>query len=457
MKTKAELWENIEKSIEVFDNEEGSDFSIESQNVSKITHLLSNFELQMLLMKISNPDYISKFDYTALVDLQDKITQLKENLDTAKEEIDLDEFYKRGEILNFKKLKKIFKDRNLKKMFPNFNFERYEQLFKNPVLVLENWHGEKIPYDKFLVKKLMLGINQMIFSEMDLYMINVGKEGAGKSCFSSQLLLYLYYVLKEVGLVEYAYDVKKLFFSSLSSMAEEQDLQKDNDFFRLMTLDEAYELNRQNFRDEFSKNFKDDMRSSRKMLRIIQLNLPQLGELEVAITLTRCNFIFYCDMDSEPETGTVKKGEIYMYILPRGKKIYSPYQRRNIGDEEIVNSISKVMKDKQDSYKGLPKNCLIHKFNAEGVWGFDKSKYDAHIKKENKKRRMSGNIRLTDYIGYILYKKLPAIKQWGTFDMSDSNDKKMYFTIQKFIKTQIKHRYILNPEILRKFDQIYGE
>ena len=450
------LKSKIDVLFDEYEELDRSDYDIEKKNLYKIAHLLNDYEMHRLIERINNEDYIKDFKYSNLVDLHGKINQLSEALKEAKEEIDLETFYKNGEVLNFKKLRKKFKDGNLKARYPNFNFEAYEELFRNPVLEVSNFKGEIVKFDKFLVKKLLIAINQMIFSEMDFYITNVGKEGAGKSCFSSQLLLYLYFVLTKAGLIEYAYDIKKLFFSSVRSILEEQEAQKDGDYFRIMVLDEAYELNRQNFREESSREFKTDMRASRKMLRIVILNLPQIGELETAITLTRTNFIFYSDMDSDMETGTVKKGEVSMYIIPRGKFVYSPYQRRNVSDEEITNSLNRVMKDKNDAYKGFPKNTLIHKFKFAGVWGFDKDKYDKHIKSENKKRKLVGDIKMSDYVGYILYKKLPPLKHWG-FDMKVKKDKRMYYTVQKFLKTKIDYRFIMNPDIRQKFDAIMEE
>jgi len=54
-------------------------------------------------------------------------------------------------------------------------------------------------------------------------------------------------------------------------MADRCD-QGDNEYFRIFALDEAYELNRSNFRDENSKLFKDDMRTARKMQGFITVN-----------------------------------------------------------------------------------------------------------------------------------------------------------------------------------------
>lgn len=436
----------IHEKLEQYELQESKELTLEKHNINKVKHILHEFETKQLLTKILDDNYVNKINYADLVELNDKLQLMKDTVQEAKEDIDIDEFYKRGEVVDFKKLKKYFIKNNLKARFPNFNIEKYEEIMRNPPLVLKNFQNQEIKYDKFIVKKLLLGINQMIFNEMDLYLANSGQEGAGKSCFSSQLILYLYHILKEIGLINYAYDVKKLFFSSLKTMIEVMDTQEDNDYFRIMALDEAYELNRSNFRDENSKLFKDDMRSSRKMQRIIMLNLPQLGELELPIIQTRLNFIFYCKMDNEVETGTVKKGLVDLYIMPRGSKIYSSVHRKEIHKSEIVNSISAIMKDKNDSYKGLPKNCLIHTFKFYGVWGFNKDVYDRHIKKENRKRRTEGDFKLSKYVMYLIFRYMPPLKDWQKIDKSDKTDKKAYYSLQKVFKS-IKVQFLESREL----------
>ena len=450
--TRETIYKGIYDEIENFIDKEESKQTLKEKNLQKAKDVVCEKSFRLLLEKIDK----DKFDYNNLVELADMFESINKKIISAKEDIDLDEFYEKGEVLNFKKLRKQLVKRKIIDKHPNFNIDRYEELFKNPVLVLENYAHQKIKFDKFVIKKIMFAINQMVFDEMDFRIINAGKEGAGKSLFSSQLILYIYWFCKEVGLIQYSYQIKKLFYSSLATLLEDQDVQADNDYFRIFCLDEGYELNRQNFREESSRMYKDGMRSSRKMLRIEITNLPQIGELETAITLTRTNFIFMTDMDSEPETGTVRKGEVYMYILPRGKLIYSPFQRRNITDEEIINSISAVMKDKNDSYKGLPKNCLIHKFHVQGVWGFDKDKYDSHIKSENRKRRLSSTVALSQNVAWILYNKLPKVANWGTFNLKDPIDKKMYNTFKAWSSKKLEYYFLNNPDAERRCKRIYG-
>ena len=458
LEEKEMTFKEILEIIEERELKEGKELTLEKRNIQKVKHIINEFETQQLFSNILDEKYSRDLDYSDVVDLQDKLKQLKEVVDIAKEEIDLDEFYKRGELVNFKKLREIYKNKDLKKRYPSFDIRAYEEVLKNPPLEITNFKGEVIKYDSYIVKKLLLGINQMIFDEMDLYLATCGGEGSGKSCWSSQLILYLYTILKKVGLVEYEYDVKKLFYSSLKTMMDVMDEQaekKDDDYFRIYALDEAYELNRSNYREEASKLFKDSMRADRKLQRILILNLPQLGELELPVIQTRLNFIFDVKMDSDPETGTLRKGLIDLFIMPRGSKIYSTKHRQEIQKSEIINSVSQIMRDKNDSYKGLPVNCIIHQFRFAGVWGFDKEIYDAHIKKENRKRRTEGDIKLTNYQAYLLFRFMPALKDWDKIDKSDKLDKKAYYSIQKFmkkIKTMFYQSRELEENMERRFE-----
>lgn len=713
-------FQEIRKLIDEYESKEGKELTLEQRNIQKVKHIINEFETQQLLANLLDEEYSRDLDYSDIVELQDKLELLKKTIDKAKEEIDLDEFYKRGEIVDFKKLRQIYKDKELKKRYPSFDIKAYEELLRNPPLEIQNFKGEVIKYDSYVVKKILLGINQMIFDEMDLYIANCGGEGclagdtivqvnkakssykytikelylkwtgqkrskrwnediplytrsydgdkvklhkiknvtysgkkktytltlkdgksiratethkfiskdgwkrldelkvgdsllvdtnkprrngrkkvklydiqlkakyhpyksktgrvevhrlcyeayqngltihdlmdiltndedksrelsfvnpalydihhkdknhynnsednlqlltkqehkaihgqenyrnfsqgivnfseivsitehgieetfdieceepyhnfvandiivhnSGKSCWASQLILYLYTVLKQVGLIEYEYDVKKLFYSSLKTMMGEMDEQaekNDQDYFRIFALDEAYELNRSNYREEGSKLFKDSMRSDRKLQRILILNLPQLGELELPVIQTRLNFIFDVKMDSQADTGTLKKGLIDLFIMPRGSKIYSTKHRQEITKSEIVNSISQIMRDKNDSYKGLPINCIVHQFKFSGVWGFDKEIYDAHIKKENRKRRTEGDIKLTNYQAYLLFRFMPPLKEWDKIDKSDSLDKKAYYSLSKFakkIKTMFYQSRELEENMQRRFE-----
>jgi hypothetical protein len=445
-----DIYEEIDERIKLVDKAIYKELTFEESLVSDGKAVLEDVNLISVIEDLKNMQKINTLDFNKFIDCADVFVNTADKVKEIRDRLEYAEFLKTGNKYDQKKLESMFKQRELKKKFPNFKLKRYLELVNNPVLELTNFQGEVIPYDPFIISKMIIGINQLIFDEMDLRIINVGKEGSGKSCLASQYILYLWWFCTEIGLINYPYDVTKLFYSSVSKLLEEQDNQKENDYARIFCLDEGYELNRQNFREEDSRNYKDSMRSDRKMLRIEIVNLPQLGELELAITQTRTNFILEADLSNSIKTSTLKKGDVNFYIIPRGNTIYSRYLRKEIPSKHIINELSRVLKDKNDSYKGLPESILIHRSKFKGVWGFDKSIYDSFIKKENKVRRKKSKIKLTDYQAYILHTKAPALKYWDNIDKKTPSGRAIYKTVQKFLSS-IKGYFDNNPNLYTSF------
>lgn len=453
-KSKENLKSDLKNILESLDNGFEAENVLEKKQLNKVIHVLTNTELKRYSNLINDYAYLKNFNYLNLSEIHETIEELYNNIHQAKEDIDIERFFKEGKRVDFDKLEKQLKARKILKKFPNFKFSELKKIIKEPILQIENYAGEIITYDRFFVKKSMIAIIQMIFNEMDLYIINSGVEGSGKSCWCSQQILYFYTILKRLGLIEYEYDMKKMFFSSIVSYLEEQDLQKNDDYFRIMGLDEAYDLNRQNYREQTSLLFKDDMRTGRKLLRINIFNLPQLGELDTTITLSRANFIFECKVENDVKTSTLKKGIINMYIIPRGKQIYSDYYKRNLYRSDVLKAFSKQLEKKGDYYLEPPPQCLIKSLKFGEVWGFDRIKYSKYIKEENKKKRFKGSVKTTDYVAYILWSKLPEIKHWGSFDLKDKTDKKLYDTLRKWLKS-IENKFVYDSELREKFELLY--
>jgi hypothetical protein len=443
--------QEIKERVDFLERSIGKELNYDESLFSEGRVLLEDSNFLVALNEMSNPAQLRALSYTKFIDNCDLILETSEKIRKIKERIEYTQYVKTGNKYNFKKLKKIFEERNLKQKFPKFKFDKYEELVNNPVVMLKNFQGEEIHYDPFVVSKILVSINQLVFDEMDVRIVNVGKEGSGKSCFSSQIMYYYWWFMTEVGIISYPFDVKKLFFSSVAKLLEEQEAQGENDPGRIFCLDEGYELNRSNYRQEESINYKDSMRSDRKMLRVEIVNLPQLGELELAITQTRTNFIFEACLSNDKQTSTLKKGLVNFYIIPRGDTIYSRYQRREITAKEVINTLSAILKDKNDSYKGLPDSIIIDQIKFKNVWSFDKSVYDSFIKKENKLRRHKSKIQMTDYQAYIIWKRLPQTKHLGMFDLKNNAQKVQYKHFQKW-RESIKMRFETNPELINKFE-----
>lgn len=437
--SKQKLLFDIKSRVDLIDKELVDGYGIKAQREMIIEEVIdSNLSI------ITNTKVIR--NYNDFYYLQKALQEIYNTIKVIKDEIELEEFYKSGKVFDIVKLKKEYELMNLKKRFPKFDIDKYLELLVDPILEFKNFRGERIRFNEFWVKKNMIAINQMIFNEMDLYILNIGKEGSGKSCWSSQQILYFYKFLTLVGLIDYVFDIKRMFFADILSFLDENNNQDRNEFFRIVCLDEGNELNRSNFREEANQEFKFSMRTERKMIRIIIINMQQIGELDTSISLSRVNFIYNCKMRSNNKTGTLNKGFIDMYIIPRGDNIYSEKNKEVLSRVDILNSFATKLDKKKDYYVSLPRKMIINSFRFKNIWGFDKDKYDDHVKDEIGRRKFQKKLNLTNTQAYILKTKLREFTKLGTFDVGNNpNDKKMYDILNNlFIK--IEKYFELNPE-----------
>ena len=446
---KSEILSKINENITLINDELKNGYVIHQQDSMVVEEVIKNN-----LPTITNTKEITNYaDYHFLEKACNEITT---TLEKVRKSIELEDFFSSGKSFDNKELRKQYLKKGIKKKFPKFNLDKYLDLLETPPLEFTNFGGELVKYDPYWVKKNLIAFNQMIFNEMDLYILNIGKEGSGKSCWSSQQLLYFYNFLIIVGLIDYAYDIKKMFFTDILTFLEEHERQHAKDYFRIEVLDEGNELNRANFRDETNQQFKYEMRTERKMLRIILINMQQLGELDTSISLSRVNFIYDCQMRSNKKSGTLDKGFIEMYIIPRDNTIYSAINKKNLTRGDILNTFANKLDKKKDYYVSLPKDMIVNKFRFTDVWGFDKENYDSHVKDEMRKRKFLKSMKMTNLQAYILMTKCPNFTKLGTFNMQDSNDKKKYDVLHKFFK-KIDSYFELNPEKRMSIENFYDK
>lgn len=445
---KLELLKKIKSRTSLINEELKEGFSINSLNNMVIEDVIKN----------NVPILLNTKDFNNLEDihfLEKASFEIYNTISKIRSEIELDEFIVNNKNFDIDKLKSLYKSKGLKKKFPNFNIDKFLKLLNDPILEIKNFKGEIIKYDIFWVKKQLIAFVQMIFNEMDLYILNIGKEGSGKSCWSSQQILYFYTFFELVGLIDYAYDIKKMFFADILSFLEEDEAEGLISFFKIKCLDEGNELNRSNFRDETNQQFKYGMRTERRMLRIILINMQQIGELDTSISLSRVNFIYDCKMKGNKKLGTLEKGFIKMYIIPRGDIIYSEKYKKLISGKDVLNSFANRLDKKKEYYIGLPTEMIIHEFRFKEMWGFDKEKYDKHVKGELSKRKFQRTIRMTILQAYIFLTKLSDFKRLKTFDLKNSKDKKMYDVLYKFFE-KLKTFFDDNPEKIIALEKFYG-
>jgi len=423
--------------------------SIKQESLNQIYNLLNNNELKILCRNIIQNKYLNKFTYEDLNNMYDTLKDFFENIKDIKERIDVDQFFQNGNMINIEKLKEEFYKYKIDKKFPNFNFQRLKELFENPpkkLKALDNSSGEYIQYDPFIIRKYLYGIIQMAINEMDLLIGFTGAEGMGKSCACSQDMNLIYYLLKELELITYDYNIKNMWFSSLSNFLAAEDKYFGQPF-RILGLDEGNELNRQDWQNEDVKTFFQRLRRERKEQRIKFICLPQLGELITAIVLSRMNFIFNSYSKDKIETGTLDKGFCNFYIIPRNAKIYSHHHKKELTKEEIVDILGINLDDKKKYLKEIPKSIIIKRFKRNYIWGFNKKDYDKYIKEANKTFSVAKGIRVTEYQAYLYYLSAPNVKDWNT----ESMDKSQIRTIQGLHKA-IRRVFEIDPDKVKKYE-----
>lgn len=199
---------------------------------------------------------------------------------------------------------------------------------------------------------------------------------------STQDSYLIYYLLNELGLVEYEYNLKNIMYYNLKSI-----VQAFNKFsrtpFRLFVMDEGNELNRKSWANPLVELFFQHLRRGRKHLRIIIINLPQIGELMPSITLSRVNFIFQLEMKMNMQTKLADKGSTKMFIIPRGNKIYSYLNKKELSQADVKNNLGKILDDKKKYFQLLPNYLCVHQFKRNGVWSFNEQAYDKLSKDAN--------------------------------------------------------------------------
>lgn len=450
---------NYETQLEILNNNIGiinnieQEQEIEKQNLKQIYQILNNNELKLICKKILKNEYIEKFTYEDLNSLFEIIEGFYSNISKIKEDVDISIFFKKGNIIDIRGLKQELKRLGRYDMYKHVNFKRLEELFKNPpekLLPQDNSTQEYIIYDKFVVRKYLYGIVQMIVNEMDLLIGYVGEEGMGKSAGCSQDMNLIYYILKEINLIQYEYNINDMWFESLDSFIE-----AENNFFeqrfRILGLDEGNELNRQDWQDERVKTFFQRLRRERFNQRIKFICLPQLGELITGIVLSRMNFIFHMYSYDKVKIGTLDKGYCDFYIIPRSNKIYSPKQKREISREEVKKSLTINLEDKKKKFiTQLPKNILIKTIKKNHIWGFSKKDYNKNLKEKNKTFSVSKGIKLSELECFYYFKKRPNLKDWN---IDRKEESEMYSTLAKMDK-KICRIFEENPDKLIKYENL---
>lgn len=419
------------------------------EKIIEIKNLFTNTSIRGFLKDIETIKFYDNLTYDSLSDMYETTKLFYNKVAEIKEKIDVEIFFKDGYRIDTEELKKKAKEKNIYSEFPNMNLERLGELYKNPPKKLSTNYNERkyIIIDGFVYRKYLIGIIQMIFNHMDLLCCGVGAEGSGKSNHISQDVFMLYWTLKEIGIINYEFDIKEIAFNSLQKFREAEDKYFEEPF-RLFWLDEGNELHRQDWRDDEVKTFFQRLRRERHNRRIKFISLPVLGEMVVNIVISRMNFIFEMINSNEIKTGTLYKGVYKLYIIPRGKAIYSPYHKKNISQEEIKKTLYTNLKDKE-YLKGIPNSIIVKKCFCNGVWGFKEKDYIKELKESNKTFSVNKGLSLSLLECFYLYKSNITMKRIGL-----KKDDLKYAPIFKVLN-KINKVFETDPDIMARYESLY--
>lgn len=435
------------KEVEKLEDSE-SEKNLDEGTVNNILNILGDSGFKKLCERCKDIKYYNNLTYSDLNEMADILFNVSSAINQTKEAFDINVFLKDGYVLSKEKIEKQFRNNKAERRNPNFNIDRLIDLYKNPPKTLKTYYNEDvILIDSYVYRKYLTAIIQMVLDDMDLLLCFVGGEGTGKSTKVSQDMYLVYWTLKELGLIDYDFDINEIFVNSLKKFSELED-KYFGKRFRLLGLDEGNELNRNNWRDERVQEFFLRLRRERHEQRIKFVSLPVLGELLPALITTRVNFIFEMETRNDLKTGRLKKGYVNFYIVPRGNKIYSPHYRKEISRDVIKTVLHENLKDR--SYlKGVPKSILIKQFRCNGTWGFKEEEYLKELKETNRSFTLSKGLKLSETEMFMLYKSGWTLKQ---LEITKTDIK--YHSIAKVI-SKINNYFENDPDKMLKYDAMY--
>ncbi len=440
----------------IFTNDDNS--TISKNNLLELKKVFTNNSIRQISNNIYSKKYHNNINYNEICFIHESLKDFYEKIESIKYKIDIENFLDSGEIIDIKILTKTIKERGKWNDFKHIDFKRLKQLFKNPPTKLkpmDNSSDEYIIYDRDIVSKFLMGIVQLMTDEMDLVFIYSGSEGSGKSCACSQDMSLCYYLMKEIKLIDYDYNIKEMWTNTVTGFNEIED-KYFNSKFRIIGLDEGNELNSQEWQNPAVKTFFQRLRRERFQQRLKFIAIPQLVELLKGLAVSRMNYFFYMSTKSDIRTKGLIKGFCDFYIVPRDKEIYSFMSLRNLKDFYVKNTLTNYLKDKNTGYSRPPTNIIIKKFKRNHIWGFDRNDYIANLKDTNKTYSVEKGLRFSEYETYLLYKFMPLLKDWGFTGHRKKKYKQAYGTLNK-IRSRINKIFTENPDKKEKFDRMLKE
>ena len=272
-----------------------------------------------------------------------------------------------------------------------FNNQRWNDLYDNPPKKLKNFKGIYFRVDRDIFRKMCQYAYDMVFKVLDIFGLDGGIEGSGKTTDASQLGQIMHYIMVECNIISkdlgtyYEYNEENCLAHDLETFNELSDKYNDN-LFRIIICDEAGELKAEDRWNDANKDFRESMRKDRKKLRFRILCYPQPFELVKDFILGRTNFIRINRFSKEKDGFGSIPNIVDTIIIPRGDYTYSFHTKDLIPRTEIKNALKEQGKEKYTSE--LAKKYIYKTTKKDDVFCFDAESYIKKAKEFSKIKKM---------------------------------------------------------------------
>lgn len=262
---------------------------------------------------------------------------------------------------------------------PSFNKELWEQYMNNTPTSFPTLVGDTVNFRKEFVKNILMDIRDMFYFKMDVFHLAQGDEGAGKSHFMAQVAWVYYWFMKELGMVDYRWNLDLVFFS-LDKLNDSFNYYRYLPFY-IYILDEGDELSGENFWQPNNKRFRQELRRGRKFGRLIFVNMPQVKEITSRIATTRGQKFYDIVLERDIETFDILRGDVGVWGIPRGSKAWSEKNQEWIPKNKIRNRLSALFKSKDD-FITFPRDLQLFDLRCNKARVFDEKEYEKKAAKE---------------------------------------------------------------------------
>lgn len=261
---------------------------------------------------------------------------------------------------------------------PKFDEVRYKELMVNTPTNFPTPKGNVNERKEFV--RSILASARLLWQELDRNNLYFGNEGSGKSHTVFQHTYIWWWVLNELGMINYPFGMH-LIFARLPKLIDAMNEYKDVPFM-IYSLDESDDLNRKNWNKPIVKEFMSKLRKERKNLRVMNLLMPALEEMLPGITLSRINWIIQLDMTLDSDFN-LKRGKYKLMVIPVADKYYSVFNKRYIYQKEIKAYINNRLYNNDLKFEELPLKLIAFTGRTNKTFMFDKAYYKEWARKEN--------------------------------------------------------------------------